>query len=240
MSHSKQKASQKLEAQIYVNPCWIKTSHESPVSLTAQAELSKLKSPILLIGGVHGDEPEGVYLAEQTLKWLLEQDQSQIVDWVVIPCLNVDGFRKQQRVNARGVDLNRNYPSLDWSPEFQKERYFPGTAPASEPEVQGVVSLIEKLNPRLLIHCHSWEPCIVYTGERGLKDSERLARNSGYKLLPDIGYQTPGSLGQFGCFDKTTPVICIEEQEQLTDFSPIWPRFSTAMKEIFTDFSERK
>jgi protein MpaA len=236
MSHSKQKKS----SNNYFNPCWLKTSLESPVSLSAQTELSELKNPILLIGGVHGDEPEGVHLAEQTLKWLCAQDQIQLVDWVVIPCLNVDGFLKQQRVNGSGVDLNRNYPSNDWSPEFAKDRYFPGTAPATEPEVQGIVSLIEKLKPRLLIHCHSWEPCIVYTGESGLKDSERLARSSGYKMIPDIGYQTPGSLGQFGCFDKSTPVICIEEQEQLKDFSPIWPRFSTAMKEIFTDFSERK
>ncbi len=236
MSHSKQKNS----SEIYFNQCWIKTALGSPISLSAKLELTHLKNPILLIGGVHGDEPEGVHLAEQTLKWLKGEDQSQIVDWVLIPCLNPDGFQKQQRVNGNGVDLNRNYPSKDWSPEFKKDRYFPGKAPASEAEVQAIVSLIEKLQPRLIIHCHSWEPCVVYTGERGKRDSERLSRNSGYKLMPDIGYQTPGSLGQYGCFDKDTPVICIEEQEHLKNFEPIWSRFSVAMKEIFTDFSERK
>ncbi len=224
---------------IFSNDCWIKTSLGTCVSICAQSEFSRLKNPILLIGGVHGDEPEGVYLAQQTLNWLKSAEQSQLVDWVAVPCLNIDGFHLKQRVNSNGVDLNRNFPSKDWSSEFQKDRYFPGKRPESELEVQGLVKLIKNLNPRLIIHCHSWEPCIVYTGERGRKDSERLARTSGYTAKPDIGYATPGSLGQYGCFDLGIPVICIEEQENLTDLKPIWPRFAVAMKEIFTDRSSR-
>ena len=210
------------------------------MSLCAQSELARLKNPIVLIGGVHGDEPEGVHLACETLNWLRSQDQNEISDWVVIPCLNIDGFNRKQRVNSNGVDLNRNFPSKDWSPKFEKDRYFPGEKPGTEFEVKALVSLIASLKPRLLIHCHSWQPCIVYTGDRGRADSERLARSSGYKAQPDIGYATPGSLGQYGSFDADVPVICIEEQEQLTDYSQIWPRFESAMKEIFTDRSDRK
>ncbi len=224
---------------IFSLDCWIKTSIGTCVSICAQSEFARLKNPIILVGGVHGDEPEGVYLAKQCLEWLKVSDQSQLVDWVVIPCLNIDGFNKKQRVNANGVDLNRNFPSSDWSAEFQKERYYPGQRPNSEPEVYALVQLIKDLQPRLLIHCHSWEPCIVYTGERGRRDSERLTRSSGYVSRPDIGYKTPGSLGQYGWFDAGVPIICIEEQENLKDFSQIWPRFETAMKEIFSDRSER-
>ena len=224
---------------IFSNDCWIKTSLGSCVSICAQSEFPRLKNPILLLGGVHGDEPEGVHLAQQCLAWLKSFDQSKLVDWVVIPCLNVDGFNLKQRVNANGIDLNRNFPSKDWSTEFQKDRYYPGKTPGSEIEVQALVKLIKDLNPRLIIHCHSWEPCIVYTGERGRKDSERLAYSSGYLAKPDIGYATPGSLGQYACFDVGVPVICIEEQECLTDFTPIWPRFESSMREIFTDRSMR-
>ena len=34
-----------------------------------------------------------------------------------------------------------------------------------------------------------------------------------YELKNTIGYDTPGSLGQYGFYDCNIPVICIEEQE---------------------------
>jgi murein peptide amidase A len=226
---------------------WQSSALGNPIDLTASAPWENLKNdpaarrPIVVMGGIHGDEPEGVRLAKDLLTWLEQQARAgrALVPWVVIPCLNVDGFAKGTRVNGRGVDLNRNYPSQDWSPKFEKERYFPGPGPASEPEVQGVVGLIRELQPRLLIHCHSWKPCIVGTGPRAKKDTLRLAASSGYQPVDEIGYPTPGSLSRYGWHDLKIPVICIEEQEGLTDLSTIWPRFEKGMEEVFTDLCER-
>jgi hypothetical protein len=190
------------------------------------------------MGGVHGDEPEGVRLAQDTLRWLTST-ASTVCPWILIPCLNVDGFKQGTRVNGRGVDLNRNYPSRDWSPEFSKDRYYPGPIPGSEPEIQAVVDLIQSHQPRLLIHCHSWQPCIVGTGEIARLDTERLAKSSGYKAVDEIGYPTPGSLSRFGWHDHSIPVICIEEQEHLHDFDSIWPRFQLGMREVFEDLGSR-
>lgn len=236
----------------FTTQCWKKTALGTPIELVSShplaelalshrlAELAGLR-PILLMGGVHGDEPEGVRLASDTLNWLKDRARAgaSLVPWIVIPCLNVDGFAQRTRVNGRGVDLNRNYPSQDWSPKFAKERYFPGTGPGSEPEVQGIVELVTTLRPRLLIHCHSWKPCIVGTGSLAKKDTLRLARSSGYEPVDEIGYPTPGSLSRYGWHDQNIPVICIEEQEHLEDLSTIWPRFSSSMKEIFEDHSPR-
>jgi murein peptide amidase A len=226
---------------------WKTTALGTPIDLVSCTHWSELtnhpeaRNPILVMGGVHGDEPEGVRLAQDLLDWLQTQatNGKRLAPWVVIPCLNVDGFAKGNRVNARGVDLNRNYPSQDWSPRFDKDRYFPGPAPNSEPEIQGVVELIRLLRPRLIIHCHSWQPCIVGTGFRAEKDALRLASSSGYKAVEEIGYPTPGSLSRYGWHDLRIPVICIEEQEGLDDLSSIWPRFESGMEAIFTDFSLR-
>ena len=227
----------------FTDDCWKKTALGSPIRLEASAPLAQLSAtrsrPIVLIGGVHGDEPEGVELALRATEWLRAQPSEAIVPWVSIPILNVDGFAKNQRVNGRGVDLNRNYPAKDWSPASDKPRYFPGGSPASESETQGVVELIDSLNPRLLIHCHSWEPCIVFTGEPGRIDAERLARSSGYEAKDSIGYSTPGSLSSYGWKDQGIAVICIEERDGLTSLAPIWPRFAPAIAEIFGDFSLR-
>jgi protein MpaA len=204
-----------------------------------------LARPILLIGGVHGDEPEGVRLAKDTLNWLQAWTKNNTsaekapCPWIVIPCLNVDGFKKKTRVNGRNVDLNRNYPSLDWTTEHKAERYYPGTAPGSEAETLAIVELLQLQKPRLVIHCHSWKPMIVATGERAEADADRLARSSGYEAVPEIGYPTPGSLSRYGWHDHKIPIICIEEQDDLEDLDTIWPRFEYGMREVFGDHSLR-
>ena len=193
--------------------------------------------PILLMGGVHGDEPLGVHLAQKTLQ-LLQTMTAPVCPWVLIPILNVDGYKRGTRVNGRGVDLNRNYPSVSWSPEHEKERYNPGPTPGSEAEIKAVVKLIDQLQPRLIIHCHSWKPMIVAAGEPGHRDAERLSRSSGYKVVPEIGYPTPGSLSQYAWIDRRIPVICIEEADE-TPQAQVWPNFGMGMQEIFLDVSER-
>lgn len=224
--------------------CWKKTAKGTPIELASSRPLAELRAerPILLFGGVHGDEPEGVRLAQETLRALLTwtRDGATLAPWIIIPCLNQDGYRANTRVNCNGVDLNRNYPSKDWSPKADSPRYSPGPSAASEPEVQGIVELITDYKPRLLIHCHSWEPCIVATGPRAQADGERLSISSGYKLVPEIGYPTPGSLSRYGWHDLRIPVICIEERDKLADLNSIWPRFESGMKSIFSDLSLRE
>ena len=185
-------------------------------------------APLLFIGGVHGDEPEGVELASKFLSWLQINHNSNFHPWILIPCLNVDGYSINQRVNGNGVDLNRNFPSRDWSPEIKAPRYNPGSAPCSEPEIKALCSLIAAEKPVAIVHFHSWEPCVVYTGTNGRVWAEMAAGNSGYVVREDIGYPTPGSLGQFGLLNLEIPVVCIEEQEGCP-LPEIWPRFQSGL-----------
>jgi len=215
---------------------WATSRGGQPIALYHSANLlwQKNTRPLVMIGGVHGDEPEGVTLAKATLEWLKSNTEKVKVPWILIPCLNPDGFAKNQRTNAGGVDLNRNYPAKSWTPDAKEPRYSPGPHPGSEPEVQAMVKLIAELQPRLIIHCHSWNPCIVVTGEPARKDGERLAKACGYPIQETIGYDTPGSLSQYGWFDKKIPIICIEEQEG-TDLEKVWPHFAPAIEQIFSD-----
>lgn len=229
-------------------PSWIQTSLGTPIELYASPSFrwGQHLRPILLFGGVHGDEPEGVALAQATLDWLKSEYQkgegrgssTDFCPWLLIPCLNPDGYHQKQRTNARGVDLNRNYPASNWQPQAEKNRYWPGPAPGSEPETQGIVRLIREERPRLVIHCHSWEPCIVYTGEPGANDARRLAQVTGYEARDHIGYPTPGSLSHFAWHDQGIPVICIEAQEK-SPLSEVWPRFKDGIAAIFRDTSPR-
>lgn len=218
---------------------WAVSRKGRPIELYASTGLKKNDHPLLLIGGVHGDEPEGVQLAKSTLGFLMNDAEKIQTPWMLIPCLNIDGFTEKKRTNGGGVDLNRNYPSKDWSPEFPKDRYFPGSKAASEPEIQAIVKLIDEYDPRLIIHFHSWHPCVVYAGPPGRKDAERLGRCSGYEVRDDIGYPTPGSLSQYAWGDLHIPVICIEEQEG-APLDQVWPHFERGIREIFADSSLRR
>lgn len=227
-----------MRGNIFHQSSWASTSAGTPIELYKKSHtLSDFsESPILFIGGVHGDEPEGVRLAEELLAWLKENENTcsdKIRPWLLIPCINPDGYSQDQRTNSKGVDLNRNFPCRDWTPEAKALRYSPGPSPGSEAEVQALVQLIEDEKPQLIVHFHSWEPCVVYTGAPGKKAAEILATDTGYECREDIGYPTPGSLGQYGWIEKSTPVICIEAQEQ-SDLDSVWPRFKKGLQLLLT------
>lgn len=218
-----------MKSSILHQSSWARSAGGLDLELYSSAH--QTSAPILFIGGVHGDEPEGVKLAHDLIFWLQKNNNETLRPWYLIPCLNMDGFQLNERTNAHGVDLNRNFPSSDWSPEAKAPRYFPGPRPLSEPETQALVALIEKIKPSLIVHFHSWEPCVVYTGSPGKEAADLLAKDSPYQAREDIGYPTPGSLGQYGWLNHQTPVICIEEQEG-ENLENVWKHFGRGLESL--------
>jgi protein MpaA len=204
----------------------------TPIEL--YSSLHGTERPLLFVGGVHGDEPEGVRLATDLLSWLHKNNKEQIHPWILIPCLNIDGYKKNERVNSQGVDLNRNFPSSDWTSEAKAPRYNPGSKPASEPETLALIDLIQTQKPKAIVHFHSWEPCVVYTGSAGKKIAEMIGSLTPYPVREDIGYPTPGSLGQYGWLNHKIPVICVEAQEH-SDLASLWPIFSHGLERLLSE-----
>jgi predicted deacylase len=69
---------------------------------------------ILIIGGIHGDEPATSDLA-RALALAYEQTPPPADLMVsIINEANPDGLATRTRVNGRGVDLNRNFPARSW------------------------------------------------------------------------------------------------------------------------------
>ncbi|MCB0357666.1 MAG: succinylglutamate desuccinylase/aspartoacylase family protein, partial [Bdellovibrionales bacterium] len=67
---------------------------------------------ILTISLIHGDEPASGAVARS---WISRLDNLNPRNtWRVIPLANPDGYRKKTRMNVRGVDINRNFPTADW------------------------------------------------------------------------------------------------------------------------------
>ncbi len=165
---------------------------------------------ILILGGVHGDEPEGNYIALGLLKkWLVKFPYKLRVH--LVPCFNVEGSLLAQRTNANAVDLNRNLPTKNWTNKYEKKRYCPGPKANSETENQALVKWLNQKSPQLIISLHSWNPMINTNGDCQ-PEAGILAQATGYKLTDDIGYPTPGSLGDYCGKEKDIPVITYEAE----------------------------
>lgn len=201
--------------------------------ITAYRSERKATTYTYLMAGTHGDEVEGVYLLKKLYEWTQEQDDFPC-SFVVVPILNVDGYRAGTRVNSHGVDLNRNYPSDDWTAEARDTKYNPGPAPLSEPENIFLDKLFQKYPPHLIISFHSWKPFINYNGNcKNVADF--LAEHNSYEIMGDIeGHPTPGSLGNYGPEKYNSPVLTFECPliGQDYDLKKIWKENEKAFKEL--------
>jgi len=188
-----------------------------------------------LMAGVHGDEVEGVYLLKNLFEWLQNEEEQINAPFIVIPVLNVDGFRTGTRTNSHGVDLNRNLPSTHWVSEARDKKYFPGTEPLSEPENKFLVKLFEKFPPKFILTLHSWKPMINYNGDDCLKYAQILATHNNYPIVADIeGHPTPGSLGEYGPEKYNSQVLTFEAPvlSEKLNLEDIWLQNESGLKSL--------
>lgn len=194
----------------------------------------KPKKWIYLIAGTHGDEPEGMFVLEKLFAWLKASPNSRGLSLIVIPILNPDGVILNTRTNARGVDLNRNLSTKDWTIEAKAERYNPGPAPMSELENQFVAALMDHYPPGFILSFHSWKPLIDYNGNCA-DIALFISKRNQYPVSDYIGYPTPGSFGTFIQEKYQAPVITFEcpEKSNELNLEKIWEENEMALKDLF-------
>jgi protein MpaA len=176
---------------------------------------------IVILASIHGDEPETTVVVSEALRCIPRGDLRA----AVILCGNPDGMLRGTRGNRRGVDLNRNFPTSNWSPDpvCYKTRandardiaLSPGAEPASEPETRALLSLLERLNPRAVVSLHAALACIDDAGGSHL--GRQLAARCALPLLTEIGYPTPGSMGTWATEKGLTLVTWELEAASLYD-----------------------
>lgn len=171
------------------------------------------KPHAVVIGGVHGDEPEGVVCARGVFE-ALRENYNLDLNLTLIPEFNPEGVLLKTRGNSNKVDLNRNLPTKDWSPVAATVRYFPGPSAMSEKENQFLVQFIENEKPDVIYSLHSWKPMLNVNGN--LPEAQIIADKTGYVIEPDIGYPTPGSLGTYAGLERNIPTLTYEIERDLS------------------------
>ena len=122
-------------------------------------ELRQLGAPrwpgaLLVFGCIHGDEcaASGV----EPISGLTAGCPDPSSDIYFLPNLDPDGTAADTRLNARGIDLNRNFPS-GWRPlgrPFSPE--YSGPRPFSEPETRLAARVVRAVRPAATIWFHQY------------------------------------------------------------------------------------
>lgn len=186
---------------------------------------------------IHGEESMTLQLAQTLLRTIPARDACA----VVVPVLNPDGVLHGTRQNARGVDLNRNFAANSWTSEpsptfwpttmtrtteFRTQLSSPGTMPGSEPEVQALCRLIDRVAPSIVVDLHSPLECVIAPGERAVSIAQRLAEPAGLRVVRQLATPTPGSSSDW-CEEQGISAVTYETEPGA--LPQLWHRHAAAL-----------
>lgn len=180
---------------------------------------------ILFLGGVHGDELPTIYLLLKFANHIKDNPGFFKDKCIIIaPLINPDGFfaNPPTRVNAAGIDLNRNFPTRDWHTLAWKQwdrkchknkRYFPGRKPGSEQETLFQMALINRFKPQKILTIHSPLGFYDFDGPSSNLDSferwiETVSKETQHPMKK-FGF-FPGSLGNYAGHERNIFTLTLE------------------------------
>jgi N-acetylmuramoyl-L-alanine amidase len=105
---------------------------------------------VLVVGSIHGDETAG----HAVIARLRRMPVPAGVQLWLVRTANPDGVAHGTRQNARGVDLNRNFPRRWRGGGRPFDTYYPGPSPSSEPETDAVRALVQRVQPDVTVWYH--------------------------------------------------------------------------------------
>lgn len=175
-----------------------------------------------IIANIHGNEAAGTPIAMRLIELLKERDDILAKHKIVVlPTANPDGYHHNQRYNANGIDLNRNFVAFN---RINNERN--GPHGLSEPESRVIEKLILRYKPNRIVSFHEPLACIDYDGPgQGIANAMGAHTDLPVKKLGS----RPGSLGSYAGETLGIPIITVE-------FRPTAKRLSA--NELWTKYSK--
>jgi len=191
----------------------------------------------LIVAGIHGgSEWNTVALANELIRYVNDHPEviPSDVTLYIIRNMNPDGEARVHsvdgRVNNRGVDLNRNFPSQNWVADWDRDGCWVwrettgGAYGGSEPETRSVMSFISTHDIEAVISYHSAALGVFPGGDPWQPDSIRLAKQlakaTGYPYPPlETGCEYTGTLADWAVENGVGAAVDMElTDHEHTDF----------------------
>lgn len=181
----------------------------------------KAKRYVYLLGGVHGTDIEGVYLIQKVYEWLSSDHSMKDYPMVIVPILNVDGYRSMTKVNAFGVDLLGNF-LMDKSKRSE-----------IQPEILFLKNTTRKFRPGLVIYFSSGKAKIIY--DKQSKDmASFISKLNSYHLEAEDDIENVDHLKHYFMQKHQSQVIEFSCPKITKDLSleNLWQHNEKALKEL--------
>jgi protein MpaA len=181
---------------------------------------------VLIIASIHGNEKAGTPLVNRLQTHLLAHPELMAGRRVVIvPVANPDGSAKNIRANARGVDLNRNYPTTNRVAGKKS-----GIVGLSEPESQAIEKVMTVYPPARIVSIHQPLTCVDFDGPAD-ELAQRMSSASGLPVKK-IG-ALPGSLGSYAGITMGIPIVTYElpRSADALDEAALWDKYGEGLVE---------
>lgn len=191
----------------------------------------------LIVAGIHGGyEGNTIALANELITYIIDNPDviPDRVTLYIIRNMNPDAEARSNdidgRVNDHGVDLNRNFPSDNWTADWDRDGcwiYLPTTGGeygGSEPETRAVMNFIGSHQIRAMISYHSAALGVFPGGVPWEATSKRLAdalsEATGYPYPPiDTGCEYTGTLADWAIENGADAAVDMElSTHESTDF----------------------
>jgi protein MpaA len=195
------------------------------------------KRQYLIVAGIHGGyEGNTIGLANELIRYITDHPEIIPSDATlyIIRNMNPDGEARSNdvdgRVNNRGVDLNRNFPSSNWTAEWDRRGCWAwrptsgGEYGGSEPETRTVMNFISTHNLTALISYHSAALGIFPGGDpwqpASIRLAKALAQVTAYPYPPiDTGCEYTGTLADWAVENGVGAAVDMElTNHKDTDF----------------------
>lgn len=160
-------------------------------------------------------------------------------------CISMNLPYAQWKFNARGVDINRNFPSILWKPKDLTDY------PASENETKALISVFQEYESKGFLDLHSRGKSIYYYrsvmtdsyNKKQLEIARHLQKITNYELVPpheeidtgDSGGNTVHYFSEYFCKPALTIETVAEEAEFPLDCKYRYPTYEE-LKLVIPEF----